>query len=72
MDINQLTEEQAKDELAFYMELTNNQSNEIGRLTTEGMKANMTIRDLRKALQGMIDATKADKEKNDKTQKSAN
>lgn len=62
MNISELTEEQAKNELAFYMELTENQSNEIGRLNTEGIKANMTIRNLKKALQGMVDVTKADKE----------
>lgn len=85
MNINELTEEQLKNELAFYMELTENQSNEIGRLNTEGIKANMTIRNLKKALQGMVDATKANEEspedkkkygqintKKDKAQKSAN
>lgn len=58
MDIEKLTEEQAKDQLAFHMELTKRQSQEIGRLNTEVMKANITSQNLQQALKGMVDATK--------------
>lgn len=51
MDVAKLTEEQAKDQLAFYMELSNTQSLEIGRLTTELMKANISTRNLEAAFE---------------------
>lgn len=44
--MNEPTPEQLKGQLEFYAKLASHQSNEIGRLSTEIIKANMTVENL--------------------------
>ena len=46
-----MTEEQKDEQLTFYQELAARQSNEIGRLSTEIIKANMAVNNLAAQLQ---------------------
>lgn len=48
--MDELTLEQAKAELEFYVLLSNKQSQEIGRLTTELMKSNISNSNLQQLL----------------------